>query len=188
MSDCVSPLSDDALLDWWSGELEAARARQVEEHLLSCPACSGRAHAMSAVALSLRGLVRHGGAMLVLLPVVLERLRHDGRRAREYRAAPGKAVHCTLGPDDDMVLARLAVDLRGVSRLDLVARTDDGPERRLRDVPFDASSGELVVMPATEYLRARPRHVERMRLLAVEPGGERLLGEYTFDHTPWPGR
>jgi hypothetical protein len=25
----------------------------------------------------------------------------------------------------------------------------------------------------------------RLRLLAQEPEGERLVGEYTFDHTPW---
>ena len=42
--------------------------------------------------------------------------------------------------------------------------------------------------PPVDMLRAMPASVERMRLIAVEPQGERLLGEYTFDHTPWPGR
>jgi hypothetical protein len=28
----------------------------------------------------------------------------------------------------------------------------------------------------------------RMRLVAVDTAGERLVGEYTFHHTPWSGR
>ena len=86
------------------------------------------------------------------------------------------------------VILTIRVELSGVTRLDLLSRIDDGPERRVPDLPFDAATGELTVMPQTAELRARPVHVERMRLVAVEPEGERLLGEYTFDHTPWPGR
>lgn len=188
MSGCARPLPDDSLLDWWSGELPAALRRDVEAHLLSCPACSGRARTMAALAEALRALVREGGVPLVLLPGVVARLRQEGRRIREYRLAPGESVQCTVAPDDDVVLGRLAAELRGVTRVDLVVRVDDGPEERLNDLPFDAATGELIVMPPADGLRAAPAHVERMRLLAVEPGGDRLLGEYTFDHTPWPGR
>ena len=86
-----------------------------------------------------------------------------------------------------MVLSRLAADLRDVGRLDLVSRVDEGAEHRLADLPFDPSAGEVLFAPSADVLRARPAHVERVRLFAVGPGGERLLGEYTFDHTPWPG-
>jgi hypothetical protein len=188
MSPCARPASDAALLDWWSAELPAAEQGDLEEHLLACPACSGRALAMSAIAEALRGLVREGGAPLVLPLVVVERLRQEGRRIREYRVPPGGSVRCTVGPEDDVLLSRLAADLRGVTRLDLAVRVGDGPEQRLSDLPFDAAAGELIVMPPTADLRAAPAHVQRMRLLAVELGGERVLGEYTFDHTPWPGR
>ena len=74
-----------------------------------------------------------------------------------------------------------------MTRVDLVRRSGDGPERRLADLPFDAASGEVIFAPSIEVLRAMPALVHRMRLIAVEPSGERLLGEYTFDHTPWPG-
>ncbi len=188
MSDCARPLSDEALLDWWTGELSSPRQREVEDHILSCPDCAGHGLAMYTLAEAVRSLVREGGAPLVLPGVVVERLRHEGRRIREYRVAPGGSVQCTVGPDDDVVLSRLAVDLGGVTRLDLVVRVDDGPEARVSDLPFDAAVGELIVMPSAGDLRAAPAHVQRMRLVAVEPGAERLLGEYTFDHTPWPGR
>jgi hypothetical protein len=184
---CARPVPDDALLDWWAGELAPPQRRRLEEHLLSCGACSARAHAASALAGGVRELAREGRLGLVVLPAVLERLRREERKVREYRVAPGGGVRCTVGPEDDVVLARLAADLGGVSRLDLVARVDEDPEARLADLPFDVAAGEVVFSPPVDVLRAQPAHVQRLRLLAVEPQGERLLGEYTFDHRPWPG-
>ena len=184
---CTGPITHDAFLDWWAGELPPAGRRQLEEHLLSCDACSTRARAWGAVAEGVLGLLAEGDLPAAVLPSVVERLRRDGRRLREYRVAPGGGVHCTVGPDDDVVLARLAADLGGVTRVDLVSRVDDGPENRVADLPFDPSAGEVILAPSADDLRARPRHVERLRLLAVSSDGERLLGEYIFDHTPWPG-
>jgi hypothetical protein len=184
---CARPVGDDALLDWWAGELAPRERRRLEEHLLSCDVCSGRAQEVREVADGVRRLVREGRVPVVVLPAVLERLRREGRRIREYRVAPGGGVRCTVGPEDDVVLARLAAELRGVSRLDLVTRMDEGPEERLADLPFDPAAGEVVFAPPADVLRAQPAHVARMRLLAVEPQGERLLGEYAFDHRPWPG-
>lgn len=184
---CGRPASDAALLDWWTGELSGDVRPSLERHLLSCRACSERAQALAAMAGGVLALVREGDLPSVLLPGALERLWREGRRIREYRVPPGGSVQCTVGPADDVVLARLGADLRGVARVDLVSRVDDGPEQRLPDLPFDPAAQEIVFAPSAEALRARPAHVEKLRLLAVGPSGERLLGEYTFNHTPWPG-
>jgi len=188
VSSCSTPLADGLVLDWWTGEQGAAEARRVERHLLSCGSCAARAQGLAAVSEGVRALVREGRLPAALSPSVVERLRGEGRRIREYRVAPGGGVQCTVGPDDDVVLARLAADFAGVTRVDLVRRVEDGAEQRLADLPFDPASGELIFSPPVDMLRAMPASVERMRLIAVEPQGERLLGEYTFDHTPWPGR
>jgi Putative zinc-finger len=185
---CRSPLADDLVLDWWTGELGAAEARRVERHLVSCGPCSARAELLPAVAEGVRGLVREGRLSAVLSRIVVERLQLEGRRIREYRVAPGGGVQCSVEPEDDVVLARLAVDFEGVTRVDLVTRVGDDPEQRYRDLPFDPAAGELILAPPTDLLRARPASVERMRLVAVEPQGERLLGEYTFNHSPWTTR
>lgn len=185
MTPCASPLAGDLVLDWWTGELGAAEARRVERHLVSCSACSARAELVPAVAEGVRGLVREGRLPAVLAPIVVERLQLEGRRIREYRVAPGGGVQCSVGPDDDVVLARLSARFEGVTRVDLVSRVDDGPDERYPDLPFDPAAGELILAPPTDLLRARPASVERMRLVAVEPQGERLLGEYTFNHSPW---
>jgi len=184
---CARPIADGALLDWWTGELPAAEGRRVEEHLLSCGECSARAGAVHEMTEGIGQLVREGGLGIALLPAVVERLRREGRRIREYRVTPGGGVQCTVGPEDDMVLARLVADLRNVSRLDLVFRVNEGPEQRLPDLAFDPAAGEVMFAPPADVLRAQPAHVERFRLLAVGPQGESLLGEYTFDHRPWPG-
>jgi hypothetical protein len=184
---CTRPLGDSDLLDWWTGDLGSGDARRLEEHLLSCGGCSSRAQRLRALAEGIAPLVREGALPLALLPAVVERLRREGRRIREYRVSPGGGVQCTVGPEDDVVLSRLVADLRDVSRIDLVSRVDDGPEERLADVPFDAASGEVLHSPPADSLRAQPAHVARLRLLAIDAGGERLLGEYTFNHRPWPG-
>lgn len=131
--------------------------------------------------------MRRGDLPVVVLPSVVDLLRREGRRIREYRVAPGRGVQCTVGPEDDVVLARLSADLRDVARLDLISRIDDGAEYRLTDLPFDSSTGEVILVPSATALRARPALVERFRLLAVGPEGDLSLGEYAFNHTPWPG-
>jgi len=186
VSSCPSPLADDLVLDWWTGDLGAAEARRVERHLLSCGACSARAELLPALAEGVRTLVREGRLPSVLSPTVVERLQRDGRRIREYRVAPGGGVQCTVGPDDDVVLARLSARFGGVTRVDLVRQSGNAPEERYTDLPFDAAATELIFAPPMDMLRAMPASVEIMRLLSVEPQGERLLGEYTFNHSPWP--
>jgi hypothetical protein len=187
VSACAAPISDGALLEWWTGEIPAAARRSVEQHLLACDGCSGRLRLVQELAEGIGSLLRGGELPAAVVPAVVERLRRDGRRIREYSVGAGGAVQCTVSPEDDLVLARLGADLRGVSRLDLVSRLDDGPEVRLADLPFDSEAGELVFFPPVDVLRARPASVERFELRAVSPDGERLLGRYAFHHTPWPG-
>jgi hypothetical protein len=59
---------------------------------------------------------------------------------------------------------------------------------RLRDVPFNAAVKEVVFRSRMECIRALPALTVRMRLLALAPSGERLVGEYTFHHTPYRSR
>ena len=184
---CRTSIADEALLDWWGSDLPNPERARLEEHFLSCEACAARVAASARLGQGVRDLVRRGDLPTVVLPSVVDLLRREGRRIREYRVAPGRGVQCTVGPDDDVVLARLSADLHDVVRLDLASRIDDDGEYRLADLPFDPSTGEVILAPSADVLRARPAQVERMRLLAVGPEGDRLLGEYTFTHTPWPG-
>jgi hypothetical protein len=44
-----------------------------------------------------------------------------------------------------------------------------------------------VLTPGTANIRDADAHTARFQLLAVDPQSERLIGEYTFIHTPWAG-
>ena len=181
MSAC---LTDEALADYWFGDLRQGDAVAAEEHLLDCGGCSARLEDLLRLRAAVRMLVRAGRVPVVVGPSFLGAAGREGLRIREYAVGPGERVACTVTPDDDLVVSRLRADLRGAQRVDLVAELEDGGVQRAEDVPFDAGSGEVIVAQSVPAIRALPTCTTRMRLLASDQGGgHRLLGEYTFAHT-----
>ena len=47
--------------------------------------------------------------------------------------------------------------------------------------------GEVVYLPGIAQVRQLPAHTMEVTLMAVDAGGARELGRYTFRHQPWPG-
>jgi hypothetical protein len=121
---------------------------------------------------------------VVVTPSFLEVASREGLRTREYRVPPGGRVACTVTPEDDLLVSRLEGDFIGVSRLDVVSELEGHAEQRIEDVPVRPGARELILAQAMPAMRALGHCVVRMRLLAREPAGERLLGEYTFNHSP----
>jgi hypothetical protein len=119
----------------------------------------------------------------VVGPRFAEQLVARGLRVRQNRVPCNGSVNCSAGPEDEVLVERLQVALQGVQRLDMAADFDFGGDTAwLRDVPFDAASGEVVLLPAPTAVRQMPAHVMRVRLLAVETAGTRELGRYSFHH------
>jgi len=83
------------------------------------------------------------------------------------------------------VISRLQAPLSGIERVDLV-RVQGGAESELRvaDVPFNAATGEVLVVPSAAWLKSMPAFRMQMRLIAVGKAGEKQIGEYTFNHSP----
>jgi hypothetical protein len=183
-SACPEPLELSVLVDYWLGDLAPAEEERVEEHFLSCAACSERMGDFVALTDGVRGLANLGVVRAVVTSAFLERLVDEGLRVREYRLVPGGSVECTVTPSDDLVAARLAADLRGVQHIDLVKCDAEGrEENRLKDIPVSASAREVVLLERIDRLRALPAGVHLVRLVAPDADGERLLAEYTFIHT-----
>jgi hypothetical protein len=54
----------------------------------------------------------------------------------------------------------------------------------MTDIPVRSDAGEIVLQESVTFAKASPSTTMVARLLAVDPAGaERLLGEYTLQHT-----
>jgi hypothetical protein len=108
-----------------------------------------------------------------------------GQRVREYAPRLGGSVQCTVAADDDLLVARLAVDLSKAARVDLSWCDAQGVERqRMTDIPIRSEAGGVICQQSITFAKASPSSTMIARLVTVDAeGAERLLGEYAFHHT-----
>jgi hypothetical protein len=182
---CTAPWGPDALLDWWTGDLPQHEVAALEEHLFACDACTAALAGIEALAASVRRLTAAGRFRAAVAPSVLDLLAARGLRIRTYRPRPGETIPCGAAPEDQLLVARIPVDLRGVARLDLAVCDERWVEReRLVDVPLDRARAEVVVAERVDDPRTQTAHVLRFRALAVDAAGERELATYALAHDP----
>jgi hypothetical protein len=185
---CTAPTPVQTLIAYWLGELEGAREAELEDHVFGCESCSARLRHVMQLGDGVKRVTRTGSVHAVLTAEFIRRLQGSGVRVREYRLHPGGSVNCTIAPEDDLVVAHLHAPLAGVHRLDLVI--DDvtsGVHWRAEDVAFDPAADEVVMSPNVAELRQLGVTTQRVQLLAVERENERVIGEYTFNHSPHDG-
>lgn len=180
---CSAPIPFDALVDYWFGELAALDEERVEGHLLDCAECSRRLDGLVTLGAGIRTVFRDGAVGAVISLALLEEMKQQGWRLREYAVAPGGSVNCTISATDDAVVSRLQVSLAGATRVDLLLLHEPGAGR-VSDIPFDPAAGEVLFCPPAASLKQAPAFVQVMRLIAVDEAGERALADYTFLHTP----
>lgn len=191
-TNCKNPIDAGVLADYWLGVLPEGEEGLVEEHLLACDACGDRLRELIALAEGLRDLAREGSLRMVVSDEFLRRAAEDGLRVRQYAPPRGGGVQCTVTAEDDLLIGRLAADLRGANRIDLSICDGNGAEQlRMRDIPANPSAGGVIMQESITFAKAAPTNTMILRMIAVnEVGGEQLLGEYTFNHTrslPGPG-
>jgi anti-sigma factor RsiW len=182
---CAAPLDVPVLVDYWQGLLPAGAEAGVEEHLFSCDYCGDRLREVIDLSDGLRELARSGTLFVVINETLLQRAEAAGQRVRRYDLAPGQTVACTVSADDDLLIAGLSADLRGATRVDLSFCDPDGVERqRLNDIPVRDGAGGVILNESIAWAKAAPTSSMTARMLAVDAaGGERVIGEYHFEHT-----
>jgi len=189
---CASPIDAAVLADYWLAALAGSEEEAVELHLLNCGPCGARLREVIALAEGVRTIAREGSLRLVISDAFLKRAAADGLRIREYAPPAGGGVQCTVTAEDDFLIARLAADLTGAKRVDLCLCDERGFEqRRMPDIPVHLAAGNIVYQESITSAKALPTSTMILRLVSIdESGGERVLGEYTFNHTrsmPGPG-
>jgi len=183
---CTAMIPIVTLTGYWLGELDAAGEADVEEHLFGCDCCTRRLSGIVQLGEGIRKATREGRLHAVLGASFVEKLREDGFRVREYRLQPGGSVACTVGPEDDFVVAHLHAPMADVRRLDLVLEDAAAATRvRMHDVAFDPRADEVVLASDVVELRKLTACTLRVQLIAVEDSAEQEIGRYTFNHSAW---
>lgn len=182
---CAEPIDPTALMDYWVGVLPAADQDAVEEHLFGCDACGDRLRETIALADGLRSLARSGSLVVVTSDRFVKHAAESSQRVRQYAARAGDAVQCTVSMDDDFLVARLAADLTGATRVDLSWCDGNGVEfLRMPDIPVRADAGDVICQQSITMAKAAQSGSMIARLVSVDrDDGERILGEYAFHHT-----
>lgn len=189
---CATPVEATELADYWLRILPEAEEASIEEHLFTCDKCGDRLREVISMSEGLRNLAREGSLRMVVNDAFLRRVAEQGFRVRQYAPPRGGGVQCTVSAEDDILIGRLAADLKRAKRVDLSICDERGAERhRMRDIPVNPSAGGVTLEESISFAKAAPTNITIMRLLNVdEAGHEELLGEYTFTHTrtlPGPG-
>jgi hypothetical protein len=182
---CRTPIDVAVLADYWLAALVNAEEERVEQHLLSCDECGARLREVIALADGIRNLAREGSLRMIVSDRFLERARQEGLRVREYTVPAGGGVQCTVSAEDDVLIGRLAANLSGAGRVDLLICDERGIEQlRLPDIPVHSGAGSVLYQESITFAKAAPTNKMIARLVTLDEGGkERLLGEYTFNHT-----
>lgn len=182
---CDAPIDFVTLIEYWFGELSRDDETQVEEHFLGCAHCTERLEELAELASGIRAAFRRGIVRAVISKSLLDKMKNEGLRLREYQVSPGGSVRCTISATDDVVVGRLQVPRSDAARVDLVRLNERGEIGfHLRDIPFDPTAGEVLFCPSAAALKKMPAHTDRIQLLAVDESGEHLIADYTFVHTP----
>ena len=189
---CVSPIDAAVLADYWLAALTKSEEETAEQHLFSCDECGARLRDVIALAQGVRKLAREGSLRMVVSDAFLKRAAAEGLRVREYAPPAGGGVQCTVTAEDDFLVARLAANLTGARRVDLCLCDERGVEQlRLADIPVASGAGGVLYQESMTWAKAMPTSKMIARLVTFDEAGmERLLGEYTFNHTrtlPGPG-
>jgi hypothetical protein len=181
---CATPIEFSTLIEYWLGELDERASEHIDGHILDCGACSARLAEIVALGSGIRDAIVKGEVRAFITGDFVKRLGERGLRLREYRVPRNGSVKCSVAPEDEVVVARLEAPLEGVHRVDVISQFETHPPETIRDIPFDAASGEVVITPKIANLRVTAPHQHRLRLIAVDTGVERVIGDYTFNHTP----
>ena len=177
-------LQSQELTEYWLGELDEAHEQRVDEHLFACAECSKRLGALVDLGGAIRRTFVEGWLSIVLPEQFLRRIKDAGFQVREYHLPAGGSVSCTVTPDDDFVVSYLRAPLQGVKRLDVLIDDTTSGKHRANDVAFDPQADGLVTMTSTAYVKSLKHSQQRVRIVAVDGVEERVIADYTFNHSP----
>jgi hypothetical protein len=174
---CPTPLTHEALSDYFAGVLESDAAERLEEHAFSCDACGQAFERAGALATTLKKLVPP-----VITHRKLRELESAGAVIRLTHVEPSKPVEVVFASGLSLLVHALRGDTASSERIDIeLCDTERQPYLRFERVPVDRESGEILVACQRHY-EHMPHVLKYFRVYDVKAGARRELGEYHVDH------
>lgn len=170
------------LTDYTAGELSAAEAAALEEHLFSCADCAQRAAELDALVRAIPPAVRSAEVGGFVTDDVLNRLARDGVHVRTFVLSPGAVVPCAVWDDDEVMALRLRADFGGASEVALSQRVAGNEVLRSTGYVAAGSPGELIYTMPAAWVRQFPIVNVEVLLTAQEEDVTRTIGSYTLVH------
>ncbi len=179
MNEC--PLHE-TLVALWAGELEEPQAATIDEHVFACDMCAAVTE----------GLARIVGMLREKLPFAISHAHRDrlvaaGARIRVTLLEATRDRKATQSarftPDVDLLLFALRGDVSAADRVDVEITSPTGGSRHvLEDVPFDRSSGEVLIACRRHFEGMFPAGDPIFSVYALRAGSCRVVGEYVVTH------
>ncbi|HWZ92381.1 MAG TPA: zf-HC2 domain-containing protein [Polyangiaceae bacterium] len=174
---CGAPIAWPELVAYWAGDLAPGEVDRLDEHLLSCAACSAESARVAAVAQAVR----------VFIPPVISRemlstLRARGTRLVEHTFLPGQRQSVVFRRDLELLIHRLTgLDLSHAERVGLSVRVESTGQVLSEDpdIPFDAEEGVLIA--CQRHFAALPPDV-LFEVRAVSASGAEQSAIYLVPH------
>ena len=176
--DCLTPLSWETLVDYWSSDAVAAETDRIDEHLMGCDTCSATSARVAAICDAVREMIPPFVAADQLVA-----LRARGLRVRENRVVPGERRAVVFTGDIDLLIHRLAgLDLRGAESVGVTVSVEETGDVLLADprVPFDSDAGEVLVACQRHFAAFPPNITFEVRARAAT--GAEQVARYVIPH------
>jgi anti-sigma factor RsiW len=171
------------LTDYAAGDLPAAEAAAIEEHLFSCADCSARAAELDVLVRAIGPAVRSAEVGGFVTDAVLNHLAREGMRVRTFALSPGDVVPCAVWEHDEVMALRLRGDFGGWSAITLTERVAGTEVVRATAQVGPESLEEIVYIQSANRIRQLPVAEVEVVVSAQEEGGdERPLASYTLLH------
>jgi hypothetical protein len=171
----------EALTDYVAGELAAADAAAIEEHLFSCADCGVRAAAFDRLVRAVGPAARSAEIGGFVTDDILNKLARDGVRVRSFALAPGAVVPCAVWDDDELMVLRLRAEFEGVSEVTLSQRVG-GAEVARETGQVSGGQSEILYATPAALIRQLPAVDVQLVLTAQQENVERTIGTYTLVH------
>jgi anti-sigma factor RsiW len=175
---CSNPLAFEDLVAYWAGDLPPIETDRLDEHLMSCAACSAESARVVALVNAIREMIPP-----VIRTDELNVLRARGLHIQENPMTPGQRRAVVFGAELDLLVHRLkGLDPARVQAAHVRIIDEQTGEllAEFPSAPFDRTTGDVLVACQRHFAAFPPNIVIEVR--ARHLAGAEQTASYAIPH------